>query len=123
VQGKVEFEATEEGREAEILEHLLRRAVADTFRHRLGGVDLGPLVARFADGSIVESGELVPAADLLASVGRVEGLARILAAAGIDDVDSPGLAASGVEFALEGLYLLRRLSKETVDDKTLYGAR
>ena len=32
-------------------------------------------------------------------------------------------SASGVEFALEGLYLLRRLSKESVDDRVLYGAR
>jgi magnesium chelatase subunit I len=108
VQGKVEFEASEEGREAEILEHLLRRAVADTFRHRLGGVDLNGVVAAFADGAIVESGELVPAGDLLA---------------GIDDVDTPGLAAAGLELALEGLYLLRRLSKETVDDRVVYGSR
>jgi magnesium chelatase subunit I len=123
VQGKVEFEASEEGREAEVLEHLLRRATADTFRAKLGGVDLSGLVARFEDGSIVETGELVPAADLLAALGPIEGLAKLLSAAGIDDVDTPGLAASGVEFALEGLYLLRRLSKETVDDKVIYGSR
>ena len=33
------------------------------------------------------------------------------------------LAAAGLEFALEGLYLLRRLSKESVDDRTVYGSR
>ena len=123
VQGKVEFEASEEGREAEILEHLLRRSVADTFRHRLGGVDLGGMTTKFEDGSVVETGELVPAAELLESLGPVEGLAKLLSAAGIDDVDTPGLAAAGVEFALEGLYLLRRLSKETVDDRVIYGSR
>ena len=123
VQGKVEFEASEEGREAEVLEHLLRRSVADTFRARLGGVDLNGLVARFDDGSVVETGELVAAVDLLDSIGPIEGLAKLLAAAGIDDVDTPALAASGVEFALEGLYLLRRLSKESVDDRVLYGSR
>jgi magnesium chelatase subunit I len=123
VQGKVEFESSEEGREAEILDHLLRRATADTFRSRLGGVDLSGLVAVFDDGTIVETGELVPAEDLLTSIGAVPGLSKILTALGIDDVDTPGLAAAGLEFALEGLYLLRRLSKETVDDKTRYGAR
>jgi len=123
VQGKVEFEASEEGREAEILDHLLRRAVADTFRSRLGGVDLNGLVAKFEDGSVVETGELVSAAELLEGLGPIEGLAKLLSAAGIDDVDTPGLAASGVEFALEGLYLLRRLSKETVDDRVIYGSR
>jgi magnesium chelatase subunit I len=123
VQGKVEFEASEEGREEEILEHLLRRAVADTFRNRLGGVDLAGLVAKFEDGSVVETGELVPATELLDGLGPVDGLARILSGLGIDDVDTPGLAAAGVEFALEGLYLLRRLSKETVDDRVIYGSR
>ncbi len=123
IQGKVEFESSEEGREAEVLDHLLRRATADTFRARLGGVDLGALVARFDDGSIVETGELVPATELLAAIGPIDGLAKILAALGIDDVDSPGLAAAGVEFALEGLYLLRRLSKEAVDDRVVYGSR
>src|SRR4051812_32740510 len=123
VQGKVEFESSEEGREAEILDHLLHRGTADTFRSRLGGVDLSGVVSLFEEGAIVETGELVPAEDLLTSLGAVPGLSKILSALGIDDVDTPGLAAAGLEFALEGLYLLRRLSKETVDDKTVYGSR
>jgi magnesium chelatase subunit I len=124
VQGKVEFEASEEGREADVLEHLLRRSVADVFRSRLGGVDLAPLVDLFAEGAIVETGELVPANDLLSSLGTVPGLGRLLTALGIDEgAETPGLAAAGLEFALEGLYLLRRLSKEIVDDKIVYGSR
>ncbi|HWB67699.1 MAG TPA: sigma 54-interacting transcriptional regulator [Mycobacteriales bacterium] len=123
VQGKVEFEASEEGREPEILEHLLRRAVADTFRARLGGVDLAPLVDVFNEGTTVETGELVPGTELLSGLGTVPGLGRILSALGIDEGESPGLAAAGLEFALEGLYLLRRLSKETLPDRTVYGAR
>ena len=90
VQGKVEFEASEEGREAEILDHLLRRAVADTFRSRLGGVDLNGLVVKFEDGSVVETGELVRAAELLESRRPGRGLAKLLSAAGIDDVDDRG---------------------------------
>jgi magnesium chelatase subunit I len=124
VQGKVEFETAEEGREADVLEHLLRRAIADTFRSRLGGVDLSPLVDVFSEGAIVETGELVPATDLLSSLGTVPGLGRLLAALGIDEgAETPGLAAAGLEFALEGLYLLRRLSKESIDDKIVYGSR
>jgi magnesium chelatase subunit I len=124
IQGKVEFEASEEGREADVLEHLLRRAVADTFRSRLGGVDLNPLVEIFAEGATVETGELVPATDLLTSLGTVPGLGRILTALGIDEgAETPGLAAAGLEFALEGLYLLRRLSKDSLDDRSVYGAR
>src|SRR5713226_9232710 len=36
LRGKVEFEVSEEGREQEVLDHLLRRAIAETFRSRLG---------------------------------------------------------------------------------------
>src|SRR5689334_2003521 len=50
LRGKVEFEVSEEGREEEILGHLLRRAIADTFRARLGGADLTGLLNKFADG-------------------------------------------------------------------------
>ncbi len=39
--GKVEFESGEEGREREILDHLLRTATAETVRSRLRGVDFG----------------------------------------------------------------------------------
>jgi magnesium chelatase subunit I len=124
VQGKVEFEAAEEGREAEVLDHLLRRSIADTFRARLGGVDLAPLVDLFAEGTTVETGELVPATELLSGLGTVPGLGRLLTAVGIDEAaEIPELAAAGLEFALEGLYLLRRLSKETVGDRSLYGSR
>ena len=35
---------------------------------------------------------------------------------------SAGVAASAVEFALEGLHLTRRIEKETVDGRTVYGA-
>ncbi|MCW2808327.1 MAG: putative magnesium chelatase, partial [Marmoricola sp.] len=58
--GKVEFEATEEGRELEVLAHLLRKATANTFRARLVGVDLSGIQTRFDEGHVVETGDLVP---------------------------------------------------------------
>jgi magnesium chelatase subunit I len=120
--GKVEFEDTEEGREAEVLEHLLRRALAQTFRARLAGVDLSGLQHRFDDGATVESGDLVPAQELLRQLGPISGLARILQRLGVDEgVENAGLVAAAAEFALEGLYLNRRLAKEQVDGRTLYG--
>ncbi|MGW4425398.1 sigma 54-interacting transcriptional regulator [Streptosporangium sp. NPDC004631] len=119
LRGKVEFEVSEEGRETEVLSHLLRRAVAETFRGTLGGVDLTALLERFSEGAQVESGVLVPAAELLREVGPVSGLSKIMSGLGIGD-ESPGHAAAALEFALEGLYLLRRLSKDEVDGMTVY---
>ncbi len=43
-----------------------RRATADTFRARLAGQDLSALQSKFDEGLSVETGDLVPAADLLA---------------------------------------------------------
>ena len=120
LRGKVEFEVSEEGREEELLGALLRRAIADTFRSRLGGVDLSGLLAKFEEGGTVESGELVPAADLLQGVGEVPGLAKIMAGLGMDGGESFGHAAAAIEFALEGLYLMRRLSKDSADGTTVY---
>jgi magnesium chelatase subunit I len=120
LRGKVEFEVSEEGREQEVLEHMLRRATADTFRARLGSTDLSGLLALFEDGGTVETGELVPAADLLGRVGEMTGLARIMQRLGMEGSESLGHAAAAVEFALEGLYLMRRLSKDEVDGGAVY---
>jgi magnesium chelatase subunit I len=120
LRGKVEFEVSEEGREEEVLGALLRRAIAETFRSRLGSVDLSGLLAKFDEGGTVESGELVPAAELLARIGEVPGLAKIMSRLGMDGGESFGHAAAAVEFALEGLYLMRRLSKDTSDGTSVY---
>ena len=120
LRGKVEFEVSEEGREEEILAHLLRRAVADTFRARLGGADLSGLLAKFDEGGTIESGELVSATDLLRRTGEVPGLAKVMARLGMEGRESFGEAAAAIEFALEGLYLMRRLSKDTSDGTSTY---
>jgi magnesium chelatase subunit I len=120
--GKVEFEMGEEGREREVLDHLLRVAVAEAFRDRLVGLDLSGFTDLFAEGAVVETGELVPAADLLAQIGTVPGLSKVLDRLGHGDDASPGEVAAAVEFVLEGLHLTRRIDKDTVAGRTVYGA-
>ena len=120
--GKVEFEMGEEGREREVLDHLLRVAVAETYRSRLAGLDLTGFTALFEDGSVVETGELVPAAELLGQLGTVPGLSKVLDRLGHGDDASIGETAAAVEFVLEGLHLTRRIDKDTVAGRTVYGA-
>ncbi|MFB9233930.1 sigma 54-interacting transcriptional regulator [Plantactinospora siamensis] len=124
LRGKVEFEANEEGREIEILAHLLRTATAETFRARLAGLDLSGFTALVSEGEVVETGELVGSAELLRQVGTVPGLAKVLDRLGLGDAPTPGEAAAGIEFVLEGLHLTRRLAKDVTDDgRTRYGGR
>ena len=119
--GKVELETGEEGREAEILGHLLRTATAETVRARLAGLDLGLLVQALEGGAAVVTGETVPAAELLAGLpvlGESDLYDRLFDRLG---AGSAGARAAAAELALEGLYLARRISKESVDGGTVYG--
>jgi magnesium chelatase subunit I len=124
LRGKVEFESGEEGREVEILSHLLRTATADAFRSRLAGIDLSSFVSLVAEGGIIETGDLVGSDEVLRQVGPVPGLAKVLDRLDLGDAPTRGEAAAGVEFVLEGLHLTRRMSKATTaEGRTLYGSR
>jgi magnesium chelatase subunit I len=120
--GKLEFEMGEEGRERDVLDHLLKVAFAETFRARLAGLDLSGFTDLFAEGAVVETGELVPAAELLQQLGTVPGLSKVLDRLGHGDDASPGQVAAAVEFVLEGLHLTRRIDKDSVGGRTVYGA-
>jgi magnesium chelatase subunit I len=120
--GKVEFEMGEEGRERDVLTHLLRLAIAETYRSRLAGLDLTGFTNLFVDGAVVETGELVPGSELLAQVGPVSGLSKVLDRLGHGDDATPGQVAAAVEFVLEGLHLTRRIDKDSVAGRTVYGA-
>ncbi|CAN5583007.1 sigma 54-interacting transcriptional regulator [soil metagenome] len=119
--GKGEFESGEEGRERDILDHLLRRATADTVRQRLVGIDLGLLVEALDGGVTVTTGERVTARDVLAGLpvlGESDVYDQVMDRLG---AANDGQRASAIELALEGLYLARKISKETASGETLYG--
>ena len=119
--GKVEFESGEEGREGEILTHLLRTAIAETVRQHLRGIDLALLVDAIEAGSMVTTGEQVSARDFLAGLpvlGESDLYDQVTDRLGATD---DGERASAIELALEGLYLARKVGKETGGRETVYG--
>ncbi|KRE60994.1 hypothetical protein [Nostocoides sp. Soil756] len=121
LRGKVELETGEEGREREILGHLLRTATAETARARLGGIDMAVLVSAIEDGAMVTTGEQVSARaflDALPVLGESELYDTIAQRLG---ATADGERASAVELALEGLYLARRISKDSDGSETVYG--
>ena len=71
----------------------------------------GATAFAFDEGLAAETSDLTPASDLLAQFGDLPGLAKLLERLGVEE-ESPGVAASAIEFALEGLHLSRRLNKD-----------
>ena len=118
LRGKVEFESGEEGREIEVLEHMLRRATADTVRAHLGGINLAALVTAVETGEPIVTGDRITAKALLDELPDVEVIGDIHERL---SATSDGEKAAAVELALEGLYLARRISKDPDDDgQTVY---
>ena len=119
--GKIEFESGEEGRESDVLTHLLRTATADAVRQHFAGLDFGPLVAAIEDGAMVTTGEQVTARQFLDDL-PVLGESELYDDIGDRlDVQSDGELAAAIELALEGLYLARKVGKDTDGIETVYG--
>jgi magnesium chelatase subunit I len=109
--GRVEFDTIEEGREEEILARAAKAAELEVFRRRLAGFDFQPILGRFEEGFAAETSDLLPADSLLGQFGELPGLSKLMERLGVEE-ESPGVAASALEFALEGLHLSRRLNKD-----------
>jgi magnesium chelatase subunit I len=52
----------------------------------------------------------------------MEGLGRLVSALEPAMAESPGLAAACLEFAIEGLWLTRRIDKDAIGGTSRYGA-
>ncbi|WP_435771880.1 magnesium chelatase [Nocardioides sp. SYSU DS0651] len=123
--GKIEFESGEEGREAEILTHLLRTATAETVRERFRGLDFALLVGAIEDGAMVTTGEGVSARDVLAGLpvlGESDLYDQVCERIyGPSQGRTDGERAAAVELALEGLFLARKIGKDSDGGETIYG--
>jgi len=114
--GKIEFESGEEGREEEILDHLLRTATAETVRAHFRGLEFAVLVEAIEGGAMVTTGEQVTARDFLAGLPTLyDEISERLGAT------NDGQRAGAIELALEGLYLMRKISKESGGGEVIYG--
>ena len=119
--GKIEIETLEDGREHQVLERIVKAAILEVFRARVKPERLGPIVASFEDGSVVHTGEDMPAAQYRDLLAQLEGMPAVLA--DLDVGESPAGIASGIEFVLEGLHLTKRLNKDAVGARASYRAR
>jgi magnesium chelatase subunit I len=120
--GKVEIESIDEGRDEQVIEHLLKAATLATFRDRIGIEKLRPVLDAFEGQRVVHAGDDVSSADYVA---LVEDIGALRAPVGelTGGEESPAAVASAVEFILEGLHLSKRLNKEAVGARAQYRSR
>jgi magnesium chelatase subunit I len=120
--GKVEIEALEEGRDEQIVEHLLRSAVLTVFKERVGTESVREVIGAFDGGTVVHAGDDVVSADEAKLVSDIPALRQPVSSLTGGD-ESPAAVASAVEFILEGLHLSKRLNKDAVGARATYRAR
>jgi magnesium chelatase subunit I len=119
--GKIEIETLDDGRENQVMERILKAATLEVFRARVRPERLGPIVTSFEDGSVVHTGEDVPAAQYRDLLAKLDGMRSVLADLSVGE--SPAGIASGIEFVLEGLHLTKRLNKDALGNRATYRGR
>ena len=118
LQGKVEFEAMEEGREAKIMEKLFGDSIKTVFTRYTEMEDMETISQQFSEGMNVTTGESLPSEDYAAIIHKVEGMDAAVQI--LYPNDNPALRASAVEFILEGLHLNQMLNKDRVGGRATY---
>ena len=119
--GKVEIETLEEGRDGEIIENLVKKAVLTVFKEHTPTDLLREVPGAFEDGSVVHTGDDVQSAAYVELLSRMPSLrGAVMALAGSE---TPASIASAAEFVLEGLHLSKRLNKEAAAGRATYRAR
>jgi magnesium chelatase subunit I len=123
--GKVELDTVgDDTPEERIVERLITKALYATFGRLVDTDDLEPVASAFDEGLVVETGDRVPSRSYVAWMRETPGLAEAVARLGPTDTGDPAadaaLAASAVEFILEGLHLQRRINKARTASGTAY---
>ena len=126
--GKMELTlADEEGQEEKVLAKLLGEAVKNLFEANFEIKPLRPLVEWFESGKTFLTGDRVPSADLVRRANEIPALKaavqKFLDRGDLQPIRAKAgdaLAASVVEFVLEGLHVLNRLNKNPKGNETLY---
>ena len=116
--GKLEMETWEEGDDQTVLEKIIKTAVLNVFRRHFEANQFGELVQRFDAGLTFEVSEGQPAERYTAQLRELPGMEKALKSLGLEK--RPALAASGVEFVLEGLHLSKRINKTDLDGASIY---
>ena len=118
ITGKIELETVEEGREAKVVDGLMKKAVANTFIRYFNPREFDEVIVKFDEGLVVDIGSDIPSSGYPKQMAKMGNLPEIIRR--IEPSGKPAAIASAVEFVLEGLHLNRRLNRDAVDGHFRY---
>jgi magnesium chelatase subunit I len=107
---ELEYEGELKGAEA-VARELVRAAVGTVADGYLAHLDSQQVLEWFDLGGSLQLADTMSAADVLTHARDVQGLVELAHEAGIPANASAALLASGIDFVLEGLYALKKISR------------
>ena len=116
--GKIELESVEDGREAKVVDDLIKKAVLRVFSRYYDPREFDELLSKFEAGLVVEAGSDIPSSEYPGKLADMGGLDKMVRR--IERSARTPEVASALEFVLEGLHLSRRLNRDQVEGKLLY---
>jgi magnesium chelatase subunit I len=114
--GKFELEYEGELKGAEsVARELVRAAVANVADGYLSHLDTHRVIEWFDLGGSLQLADTTPAADVVAAAAQVQGLLELTPHIGVPAHAQEPVLAAGIDFILEGLYALKKISRS--DDR------
>jgi magnesium chelatase subunit I len=107
--GKIEFETFGEGRDEDALERIVGDAIRTVFLKTVDPSLLDPLLTAFENGLTVTVSDTADAFSYIHQVSAVDSLSDVIST--LTTSNSPQETASAIEFVLEGLHQLRKVSR------------
>jgi magnesium chelatase subunit I len=112
--GKLELETFGEGRDEQVFDRLVGDAVKAVFLRSVDPGSLEMLMLAFDNGLTVSASDQSNSYSYIPQISAVDELRAVIDSLG--GGDSPAELASAVEFVLEGLHQMRKLSRHQDSD-------
>ncbi len=110
--GKFELEYEGELKGADsVAREIIRQATARVFKQYFDNVPLHPIIQWFELGGNLKYPEGAPTEEIYSQFKKIQGLLEKTQVLGMKPKDEPALLVAGAEFILEGLYALKKISR------------
>jgi magnesium chelatase subunit I len=116
--GKIELETVEEGKEGQIIDELIKKAVKKVFGKHFRSDDFASFLQNFTSGRSLEVSDTMPTAVYSQKSRGLGGLHEALQR--LEMLESAATMASALEFILEGLHLNKKLNKKVLEGEISY---